>query len=310
MGTSLSFQLYVAVSDGDIAAVERLLAAGADPNVSLSADEYIAWSDLVSIRRTGKPAAWDEFMLRLFKSGYKPEEDRGYFPIFSALDDANMLKRLLAAGTRVDVREALSGNTPLHDLAINFYRYDHSYEITPLLLDAGAPLETWNNEGLTPLQAGCIQKSDGSLLSALLAKSASVHARSRDGNTALHLAGFWDEGYLPWRGDEAHRDSYSGPYEEDEFEPVTVLWSAREAVNALVDAGADPNAVNPNNGYTPMHWASVHHGYPYLEFLEALFERGGNPGIPNHKGDRPLDMYLDAGDEAGDKLRRRFLESL
>lgn len=55
--------------------------------------------------------------------------------------------------------------------------------------------------------------------------------------------------------------------------------------------------------------SAVHHGVPYLSFLEALFERGGRVDVANHAGDRPLDMYRD-GYPKSQRLYERFLKSL
>lgn len=68
--------------------------------------------------------------------------------------------------------------------------------------------------------------------------------------------------------------------------------------------------MNPNNGYTPMHWVSTHHGEPYVEFLEALLERGGEVCIPDHEGRIPLDMFVFEDDDDAAALLSRFTGSL
>lgn len=87
---------------------------------------------------------------------------------------------------------------------------------------------------------------------------------------------------------------------------LNLRWGAREAVNVLVDAGADPNAVNPSNGDTPMHGPAFHHIYAYLPFLEALFERGGRVDLPNKKGLCPVDFLYHEDNPKAEALRERF----
>lgn len=219
--SSLPAQLFAAVSAGNADEVERLLAAGADPNGSITPEEYVDWiENMRRDRGESTPMVWDDQTLRWYQDGCRPDEGRGFYPLFEAFNSPPVLELLLKAGAHLDVRSALENNTPLHELAEHFFLYDHSYESVPLLFAAGAPpLKTFNNAGHTPLLEACWRKSDGSLLSALLA----------------HGAGFWDESYIPWPKDS--RDEYinlSGEEEEEEFEPLTLPWGARDAVNALI----------------------------------------------------------------------------
>ena len=304
------WELWLALDMKNVDAVDAALAAGADPNEPLPVDEYARW--LVLRHKEGEEAAekaardlaasFRELPELRKKCGYPAiEGETGFYPLAGALGSPECVGRLLAAGARTGDRSPLGGHTVLHVLADMWYLYDHAVSTAEILLEAGAPLEVFNQEGRTPLQAACWRKADGALIAALLRHGASVTAPDRDGDTALHGAGFWDEGYLPWPLD--NDDVYIGDDDEEEEEEEEDLnpgepWGAREAVEALVAAGADPNGINPQNGYTPMHWASVHHGQPYLEFLEALFDKGGRVDIPNGKGICPADAFLD--DEAAE----------
>jgi ankyrin repeat protein len=60
------------------------------------------------------------------------------------------------------------------------------------------------------------------------------------------------------------------------------------AVQALLDAGADPNAANPG-GLTPLIMAA---GYGYTPIVELLLHRGANPRLRDVKGNNALDAAL------------------
>lgn len=304
---SAQYELWLAIDRNDLSAVDALLAAGTSPNISLTPDEYFDW--MIDMRkRNGLAGPIGSDARAILSRCYNPGENIGYYPVTHALERPKILARLLRAGASCETRSAISLNRPLHDLAENSKLWD-TFRSAAHLIEADADLEAWDTKGRTPLQLCCWRKGDGRLISLLLECGASVDARDRGGNTALHGAGFWDEGYIPWPLDQWRE--FGEPVPEPDpgngYDPVQ-YWGAREAVNALVDAGSDPNAVNPTNGYTPMHWASVHHGPPYLSFLEALFERGGRVDIKNRVGDRPLDMYV--GDRKDEQLYRRFMEAL
>lgn len=332
-----------------LADLDAALAAGADPNRPLSYEEFRHWNqnkvisvapDLYPLPEEYRPEGrghrimtpretWEylraeqgDNIKARFREPFSPEEYRAWYEVnvkpmrfwvlFEALDIPQVLAKLLAAGASPDIQEPVSyGDYPLHSLIRNYFYFNRPGKIIRMLLAAGANVNACNLEGQTALQVGCWDKSLGGLLDLLLRHGASASAIDDEGNTALHAAGFYDEGYKHWPLDDNEEqradpyDTYYGKRSED-----TRLWGAREAVNALVDAGADPNAVNPITGYTPMHWGSVFHGYPHLEFLEALLERGGEVCLPDHDGILPLDIHFEDDDTRGLELLHRFNESL
>lgn len=60
------------------------------------------------------------------------------------------------------------------------------------------------------------------------------------------------------------------------------------SVQALLDAGADPNAASPG-GTTPLIMAA---GYGYTPIVELLLNRGANPRLSDRKGNNALDAAI------------------
>lgn len=307
-------ELFLAAFRHQLDAVDALLDEGADPNEPLSPEEYVYCLLRVDSPEKEGPTLdevrkhdWYAFAVEHSASG----NGAGYYPLLVTLSAPETVERLLEGGADPNRQETGTGESALLKLG-HGRLYDGAAVSAGLLLKAGADVDLADAKGQTPLIYGCYRKADGGYVATLLDHGASVHARDDGGNTALHLAGFWDEGYLPWPLDnyrehgEPVPDGIDDPDEEMRY-PLH-SWGAREAVDALVDAGADPNSRNPDNGYTPMHWASVHHGSPYLSFLEALFERGGKPDLRNDEGLRPMDFYS-YGSEKEERLKRRFNET-
>lgn len=171
-----------------------------------------------------------------------------------------------------------------------------------VLLAEGVDIDERDGKtGRTALQAACWEKTDGALIRFLLKHGASVGAVDFNGNTALHGAAYHSGGFKKWTLDRPEDDREAG-----HLNP----WSALETIAALIAAGADPNAVNPQNGNTPMHWAAVHHGYAYLPFLEVLFERGGRVDLRNKNGLRPADFFYYDHDLKAEALRKKFRQAL
>ena len=61
-------------------------------------------------------------------------------------------------------------------------------------------------------------------------------------------------------------------------------------INALLEAGADPNIRNSKSGNTPLIWATGTHCKTHLkkEIIELLLKAGAIPNLENYYGNTPL----------------------
>lgn len=124
------------------------------------------------------------------------------------------------------------------------------------LLDADADVTHRNHLGQTPLHV--VHRADVARL--LIAASADANARVANGRRLLHTV---------------------VPYEAQRF-----LRSAQDTVvSALLDAGADVNAVDLGRR-TCLH--GIEWGASYSTILAALLEAGADPTIANAVGQTPL----------------------
>ena len=120
--------------------------------------------------------------------------------------------------------------------------------------DEGADRERW------PLifAAG---EGDAAAVRDLLASGSDANAKSRDGESALHVAGI--------KGDP-------------------------DTVRALLNAGAEVDARTPAGttmSMTPLHWA-IYGGH--LQMVEMLLSAGASPTAANEHGTLPLEMAVSA----------------
>jgi len=148
------------------------------------------------------------------------------------------------------------------------------------LTNAGADANARAQHGTTPLHVWVLRVDSGAtidVMRALLAAGADVHAREElSGATPLHYAALFD--------------------------------SALDAAQALLDAGADPDARN-DGGATPLHVASV---VPNSVDMIALLVNAGADvnaqvgdltpldlatGVPNNEAN--IQALLDAGATCG-----------
>ena len=216
--------------DNRRAMVSLLLAKGADPNRS---GRNLIYTPLIEAeQKDSAPLA-----ALLLDKGADPNvaDLQGVSPLAHALEDGrkDFALLLVGRGLKLDVRDK-SGFTPLHVVARSA---GADAALVQAMLDKGAdvnaragsptdpynhfnwPLRALDQRGLTPLHVAAASGSPD-VVRLLLARGASLKARTDDGNTPLHEA--------------AHTLSPS--------------------VAILLAAGADPNAKN-RAGDLPLHLA-------------------------------------------------------
>lgn len=164
--------------------------------------------------------------------------------------NVDRVRALLDAGTPVDARAPAA---PHETLLIEAIRAG-SLGVVELLLSRGAELRTPVRDKLrnTPLHEAA-RLGKGKIVKALLAAGADVHAVDAQGNT-----------------------------------PLVRSMDHLETIQALLEAGADPNApIEGQSGLTPFLWHCLWSGVPVLT---ALLDAGADPQTKDAEGRGPIEM--------------------
>jgi uncharacterized protein len=213
--------LHRAVERDDLPAATALLKAGADAN---AANRYGVTP--LSLACTNGDGA---MVSQLLKAGADPNAaiPGGETPLMTAARTGRLdaVKALLAAGADVHAKDPRRGQT-----ALMWAAAEGNVDVIGALLKAGAELNARLDSGYTAFLFA-VREGKLDAVRALLKAGADVndsipltrkvgqpHGAPRPGTTALHLA---------------------------------VANAHYELAAALLDAGADPNAIGP--GYTPLH---------------------------------------------------------
>ncbi len=148
-----------------------------------------------------------------------------------------------------------SGNTPLHFSGTQLYPGSQALReaegaavagLAAVLMDAGTPVNSTNENGETPLTvAACYGPK--ALVQTLLQRGADVFAANQLGQTALHQA---------------------------------VGCDNRPSVYLLISNGADPGATD-KNGRTPLHYAAANR---HLLLMTLLLSFGSDPSLKDGGG--------------------------
>ena len=216
--------------------------------------------------------------------------------------DPDLTRALLERGARPDVINNY-GSSPLAE-AVKVA----DARLVEMLLDAGADVEVPNQEGQTALMLAA-RSGSVDVAGLLVRHGADVNARETwRGQTALMWAA--DEGsveltqFLIDHGADVDTRALANDWPSqmtaeprNQYRPTggltPLLYAARsgckDCVEALLDAGADPNRPNPD-GVTPLIVAMDNFAF---DTARLLFERGANPHVWDWWGRTPLHTAID-----------------
>ena len=261
--------LHLAAWCGRDAAVELLLAYGADPD--LRDDQYnasaLGWANENGQHKTvdlllekgaainlHQATAWGRAdIVRRFLALEPKAVDFGgkgvgWTPLGAAVEQGReMVELLLEHGADPNIQD-VGGSTPLHRAK--------TVEMAALLLDRGADPNIANFSGATPLH-NASGAGNLDLIRFLLKRGADPAVRDAQQRTPLHQAAYWGN---------------------------------RLVVEALLAAGAPVNAAD-SQGFTVLHHAARHHD---LEMIRLLAAKGADPAARDAFGQAPLDIATPA----------------
>ena len=270
-------RLAEAAARADVTVVRQLLASGADVNAADAEGttplHWAVWAD---------DEATVQELLRAHASAVVANAFR-VTPLSIAAEYGNpvIVRHLLAAGAKAEDVDS-SGQTLLMSAVRS-----GSVETVRLLIDAGANVKTAEPQlGHTALMWAA-RINSGAIVKLLVDRGAAVEARTRVGAKPAVRP--------PGAGGGSHGVGIvrSGVPPEGEQGPTTggmtaLLFAARDgstdAARALIDAGADLNAADPN-AMTPLLMAMTN---GQIAVAQLLVDRGANVRAADWYGRTPL----------------------
>jgi ankyrin repeat protein len=259
--------LFEAVKNGDKAAVEALLAKGADVN----AKDKDGCTPLHWAASQGNS---NVIKLLLAKGADVNAKDKdGRTPLHWAASpfqaNLNIIELLLAKGADVNAKNA-DGITPLYRVV--FFGKKDTVE---LLLSKGADANIRDEKGDTLLHTAVMQ-GHKDIAELLLAKGADVNAKDKNGSTPLYRAFSREDGIVELllsKGADVNAKNNSGGTPLH----TAALVGSKDTAELLLSKGADINAGGKEES-TPLHWAVDAGNYKVAELLEnRILKQTKNP---------------------------------
>jgi ankyrin repeat protein len=255
---------YLPIRNNDVAALKELLRAPGP-----KARDARGNSPLMYAAALGTP----DVLRLLLDAGADPNaaNELGATPLMWCAGDAAKVKLLLAKGAKVNVRSKL-GRTPLLIAAA----YDGAVESARLMIVKGADVNARDESGVTVLnQAANVNNLEVARM--LLAKGANVNIADNGGFTPLHGAAtnayrggalvklLLEHGAaVNAKSDDTAEVGFNGPIAIGHITPLmdAAQMGGYESVEALLKAGADPNAMDVRDANALVFAVAVDHPNP------------------------------------------------
>jgi len=255
---------YLPIRSNDVAALKELLRAPGP-----KARDARGNSPLMYAAALGTP----DVLRLLLDAGADPNaaNELGATPLMWCAGDAAKVKLLLAKGAKVNVRSKL-GRTPLLIAAA----YDGAVESARLMIVKGADVNARDENGVSVLnQAANVNNLEVARM--LLAKGANVNIADNGGFTPLHGAAtnayrggalvklLLEHGAaVNARSDDTAEVGFNGPIAIGHITPLmdAAQMGGYESVEALLKAGADPNAMDVRDANALVFAVAVDHPNP------------------------------------------------
>ncbi|XP_013399965.1 serine/threonine-protein phosphatase 6 regulatory ankyrin repeat subunit B [Lingula anatina] len=283
--------LHVAALQGNARAVELLLEAGADPNVTtlevfqITSPNPKFWIAKSTPLHLAASVGQHETARILLKFGAKvdTQDKNGRTPLHLTCMSK---ESACAADVLLENRACLNsmdadGKTPLHYAAMHV-----EIEMVKRLLSAGADIDFQDHDGLSPLLCA-IKYSATRVAKYLCACEANLQLQDAKGMAPLHWAaqiGLPELIHLfvgVFRVNVHQQDA-----QERTSLHVACLYGESGSATALLEYGADVNA-SAQNGYSPLHYAAKSGD---LESCSLLLKMGANAPQKDRLGKTAADL--------------------
>ncbi len=280
-------ELFKMSEVGNVAAVEALIAAGANVNTeyrqhSKNYIEDIIKTPLHIASEKGHPAVVE----RLIAAGanINQGDERSNTSLFLACRNGHLavVERLLASGANVNLTNKYK-ETPLYEAC----RKGHA-EIVSVLIAAGANINKfYGTLSMTPIRVAYMYRHF-EIIDILIAAGADVNKTEESGTTVLMVASIHGPAIIVEKLIAAGADvnKIGGLYKESALHNASKSGQV-EIVELLIAAGADLNKVTHYYHETPLFMASQN---GHLQVVERLLEAGADKNIREIFGKLPIDV--------------------
>ena len=269
--------LFAAIRSGSVADVERLLKAGASPDIvdsdgtpAIVAATLFGGADLVKL---------------LLDRGADPNRagGGGTTAVMVAVPSLDKVRLLVERGANVNARSETDRTAFLAAAS-----YPRTAELLRVLLERGADLRAQDRGGATALSLA-VRSSDVDVVRFLVERGLDVNTLSANARRVAFL-----------RNDLPTTEYLmsKAPNPAQDLVGAAATWQPANLVARWIELGGDVNASVPlQYARTPIMNAAASEAEG-VDTLKLLLEKGANPNAEMTEGERPLDWALYKGDRA------------